>query len=361
MTGPAAVLLSYRLGGDDGVSVESRKWEWALRTLGFETRRVAGEFDDGLRPDDTWLGFLAIDPVAGAHVEPDALAAAIAGVDLVVVENLCSLPLNLGAARAASEVLSRHRGRVVFHHHDLAWERPELEALTEFPPLRPGSLHVAISDHARRGLLERGIAAVTIRNAFAADDEPGDRSGTRAGRGFAEGDFVVLQPTRAIPRKGVARGLCLAEDLAGSLPDRLVRYWLTGPAEDGYGPTLERLIASARVPVSEGRVPRVADAYAASDLVVVPSSWEGFGNPVVEAMLAGRPVVAGHYPALDELRELGLRPLPLDDAAEIDDFVRHPDVDVLDRNRAVAAHELALERLPSRLEAAFGQVGWEDW
>lgn len=353
--------MSYRLGGDDGVAVESRKWEWALRTLGFDTGRIAGEFDDGLRPDDTWLGFLAIDPVPGAPVEPDALAAALSGADLVIVENLCSLPLNVDAARTASEVLSRFRGRVVFHHHDLPWERPELGHLTEFPPRRPGSLHVAISDHARRGLVERGIDAVTIRNTFDGDGEPGDRSGTRGRWGFTDQDFVVLQPTRAIPRKGVDRGLRLAEHLAESLPDRVVRYWLTGPAEDGYGPTLDRLVASARVPVSEGRATRVADAYAASDLVVVPSTWEGFGNPVVEAMLAERPVVAGRYPAVDELRELGLRPLALDDVAGVDDFVRHPDVKVLARNRAVAAHELALDRLPSRLAEAFVQVGWADW
>ncbi len=37
-----AVSLSYRLGGADGVSIEAEKWQWALRTLGFEVRTVAG-------------------------------------------------------------------------------------------------------------------------------------------------------------------------------------------------------------------------------------------------------------------------------------------------------------------------------
>ena len=76
---PMAVQLSYRLGGADGVAVESRKWEWALRELGFDVRRVAGELDGDFRPDDTWLPFLAIDPVPGSRPEPDALAAALAG------------------------------------------------------------------------------------------------------------------------------------------------------------------------------------------------------------------------------------------------------------------------------------------
>lgn len=361
MTTPAAVLLSYRLGGDDGVSVESRKWEWALRALGFATRRVAAEFEDGLRPDDTWLGFLAIDPVPGTRSEPDALAVSLAGADLVVVENVCSLPLNVDAARTASGVLSQFPGRVVFHHHDLPWERPELGHLTEFPPRRPGSLHVAISDHARRELSDRGISAVTIRNAFDMDVAAGDRSGTRAQQGFTAEDVVVLQPTRAIPRKEVPRGIRLAEQLDSLLPGRSVRYWLTGPAEDGYGATLDRIVAGAAVPVVQGRVERVADAYAAADLVVVPSSWEGFGNPIVEAMLAEKPVAAGRYPALDELRELGLRPLPLDDVATVGAFVRQPDLGLLARNREVATRELALDRLPSRLEQAFRQIGWEHW
>ena len=72
MTAPEAVVVSYRLGGADGVAVEAAKWEWALRELGFTVRRVAGEFET-LRPDDTWLPFLAIDPVDGAHPDPTAL------------------------------------------------------------------------------------------------------------------------------------------------------------------------------------------------------------------------------------------------------------------------------------------------
>ena len=49
---PQAVTISFRLGGDDGVSVEARKWAAALRELGFETRRVAGA-DRRRRPDPT--------------------------------------------------------------------------------------------------------------------------------------------------------------------------------------------------------------------------------------------------------------------------------------------------------------------
>ena len=195
---PVAVQVSFRLGGADGVAVEARKWEWALGELGFRVRRVAGELDDGLRPDDAWLPFLAIDPVDGAAPEPDALAAALAGAQLVIVENLCSLPLNPDASTTTAAVLAAHPGAVVFHHHDLPWQRPGLFTPDGIPPHRDNSMHVTINDYSRVQLENRGFDAVTLRNAFDLDPIRGDRDATRAAFGFAPDDLVLLQPTRAI-------------------------------------------------------------------------------------------------------------------------------------------------------------------
>ena len=342
------------------MSVEAAKWEWALRELGFVTRRVAGELADGLRPDDAWLPFLAIDPVEGARTEPDALAAAIVGCDLVVVENLCSLPLNETAARTTAEVLDRHDGRVLFHHHDLPWERSHLAHLDAFPPRRPNSLHVTINEAAARALAERGIDSVTIRNAFDLDPAPGDRATTRASFGFSDRDTVVVQPTRAIPRKEVARGLRFAEDVAGMLGTPVV-FWLTGPAEDGFGPELERVTAAAKIPVARGRTPRTTDMYAASDAVVFPSSWEGFGNPVVESVVAGRPIAVDRYPALDELLGLGFRFFSVDEPAPLVSYLRAPDLDRLEANRSVVRRYFDLRDLPGRIGDAFATVGWQHW
>src|SRR5262249_39960071 len=156
------------------------------------------------------------------------------------------------------------------------WERPQFAHVLEFPPARPNSLHVVINAVSRAGLAERGIEAELIRNAFDLDPRGGDRGSTRAQFGFEPGDLVVLQPSRAIPRKEVGLGIAFARDLATHVRDRRVRYWLTGPAEDGFGPELERLVATAEVPVTQGRADRPEDAYAAADVVVFPSSWEGF-------------------------------------------------------------------------------------
>lgn len=361
MSDTTAVLVSFRLGDVDGVSVEARKWEWALRELGFSTRRVAGEFGDGLRPDDTWIPFLAIDPVGGARPEPDVLAASLAGADLVVAENICSLPLNEAASSLTAHVLAEHEGRVVFHHHDLPWERERFAHIKAFPPRRPESLHVTINERARLQLAERGIDAQLVRNAFDLHPPEGDRAGTRAARGFDADDLVVLQPTRAIPRKRIDRGLELARLLHVELPEQVIRYWLTGPAEDGFDAELARLVAGAAVPVSTGRAPRPEDAYAAADLVVLPSSWEGFGNPVVEATVAGKPVAVAQYPVLDELLALGLHLLSIEDPAAVAEALRAPDPALAAANLACLHEHLDLADLPRRLAAAFAQVGWDEW
>jgi len=358
---PVAVQLSYRLGGADGVAVEARKWEWALRELGFAVRRVAGELDDDVRSDDLALPFLAIEPPDDTPPVPDQLAAALAGADLVIVENLCSLPINPDAAGLAARVLDAHVGRVVFHHHDLPWQRAGLPTPANVPPHRANSLHVTINDHSRMQLENRGFAAVTLRNAFELDPAPGDRASTRAEFGFGPDDFVLLQPTRAIPRKNIPAAIAFATELARREPERAMHLWVTGPAEDGYDDVFARLVADAAVPITIGRAATADDAYAAADLILFPSTWEGFGNPVIESIAHRRPIVVGNYPVLDELRAFGVHLLSLDDVDGVQAWLRTPDAAVLERNVELVRPHCSLPDLPRRIESVFASAGWSTW
>jgi mannosylglucosylglycerate synthase len=358
---PTAVQLSYRLGGADGVAVEARKWEWALRQLGFDVRRVAGELDDAPRADDVTLSFLAIDPPDDATPAAEELSAALAGVDLVIVENLCSLPINPDAANLAATVLDAHDGRVVFHHHDLPWQRAGLPTPSNVPPHRPNSLHVTINDHSRAQLENRGFEAATLRNAFELDPARGDRDTTRAEFGFAPTDVVLLQPTRAIPRKNIPAAIEFAAELARLEPERDVRLWITGPAEDGYDDVFARLVAHSEVPITVGRAASAADAYAAADLILFPSTWEGFGNPVIESIAHRRPIAVGHYPVLDELRGFGVVLLSIDDVAAVQAWLRSPDPAVLEANVENVRPHCSLADLPRRIDGVFASAGWSTW
>jgi glycosyltransferase involved in cell wall biosynthesis len=366
---PEAVVVSFRLGGADGVAVEARKWDWALGELGFEVRRVAGAIEDGGRPDDTVLPGLAIDaPRGGAVDDPvdeEAIAAALHGADLVIVDNLCSLPLNPRAATAVARVAAGHRGRVLFRHHDLPWQRRHFAHLgADLPPRVPGATHATINLRSRRELEARGYRdAATIHNYFDLDPPPGDRPATRAQFGFRDDELVLLQPSRAIERKNVPGAVRVATHLA-RMTERPVRLWVSGPAEDSYDDTLARIIEHAEIPVTLGRVDRVADAYAASDVVVFPSTWEGFGNPVIESIAARRACAAFPYPVLSEILAAGVRCFSTEQPEVLVRFLNEPEArreTYFDVNLRRAAISFAIEDLPGAIEQVFVAHGWIAW
>jgi glycosyltransferase involved in cell wall biosynthesis len=334
--GQRIAIVSYRLGMADGVSVTAEQWVHALRRLGIRVRTVAG---DG-RPD-------VLVPSLALHSPrpPDAaeLSAALDDVDLVVVDNVCSLPMN----RAVGEALADHlRGRpAVLRHHDLPWERAQYTALRSWPRTDPAWRHVTINELARHELRRRrGITATTVYHGFAERPSPEQRAAVR--RRMRVGDEpLVLQPTRAIARKGIATGLALTRAIGGT-------YWLTGPAEDGYQAELDAVLAAGQVPVRR-RLPfkvGMRGAYAACDAVVLPSSWEGFGLPLIESALHKRPIAVGRFPVARELAAFGFRWFDAADPEPLRAWLAHPDPELLDHNEALARSRFSIDALTRRLE-----------
>ncbi|HZA80415.1 MAG TPA: glycosyltransferase [Actinomycetes bacterium] len=336
-------LVSFRLGGPDGVSVVADHWGEVFRRLGLAVRTVAGA-----GRADRLLPGLELDGDAGPDL-PGRLAEALDDVDLVVVENVCSLPRNRGAAAALAGYLA---GRpAILHHHDLAWQRG-FGNLPGWPPDDPAWRHVTINELSRKELAERGLAAACVYGGFPVP-ERGRRSLARRLLGVAPERRLLLQPTRAIARKNVPAGLAMAAALGAD-------YWLTGPEEDGYGPELARLLGAAPCRVHR-RVPDgliMDDAYAASDAVVFPSTWEGFGVPLVEAALHHRPVAVGDYPVAAELAAFGFSWFPAGDPAPLRAFLDRPEPDLLARNRAVALRHFTLDALVDQLGTLLRGAGW---
>lgn len=339
----SVAVVSFRLGGADGVSIESAKWAAALHRLGLNVRTIAGagkadHLVDGLELDATR-------PVSGP-----ALTAALADVDLVVVENICSLPRNMRAAAALSQELV---GRpAVLHHHDLPWQRPGLPIPDPWPPTDPAWRHITINAQSEKELLNRGVRATYIPNTFDSPARPGRRNLARLLLGVPQGSWLLLHPTRALPHKDVPAGLDLATALGAT-------YWLTGPAEDGYQEEFERLLVTARCPVRRGLPDGLdmADAYAAADGVVFPSSWEGFGNPVIESALYRRPLAVADYPVLRELAAYGLRWFSVDQPDQFRKFLTRPDKSLLDHNATTAARFFPTAVLDRELRSLFLSSG----
>lgn len=330
-------ILSYRLGMADGVSVTAAQWATALRRLGARVTTVAGDGQADVLVDGLALA-------ATAPPRRAALAAALDDMDLVVVDNVCSLPMNRAVGEAVADYLV---GRpAVLRHHDLPWEREQYATLTSWPRDDPAWRHVTINEQARRDLAERrGIAATTVYHGFDERPCPRRRRAVRALLGVPGPGPLVLQPTRAIPRKNVHVGLALARALGGT-------YWLTGPAEDGFADRLDGLVRAAGVPVRRGLPLGVsmAAAYAACDVVVLPSSWEGFGLPLVESALHRRPLVVGDFPVARELGTLGFRWFTPADLDGLRDWLTAPDRALLDHNEALARRHFGMDALVRRLD-----------
>ncbi len=343
-------FVSFRLGLADGVSIVATSWERALRSIGFDIVTVAGE-----GPVDRIVPGLAIDAVEPPSISE--LELALDDVDLVVVENLLSIPLNLPASRAVAHVLA---GRpALLHHHDPPWQRERFAHIDELPPDDPQWRHVVINKLTQAEMLDRGLEATVIYNGFDVDPPLADRATSRSALDVADNELLLAHPVRAIERKNIPEAISIATALGGT-------YWLLGKPEDGYDEQLESALANATCRVIHEPSETRAQIYAAADMVLFPSTWEGFGNPPIEAAIYRKPVVVGTYPVAEEFRALGfdwfsptdLEAMRLHLAAKAAGADDPTDTQRLEHNQLLARQHLSHETMAEQLASLIDEAGW---
>ncbi|MDQ5841357.1 MAG: glycosyltransferase family 4 protein [Chloroflexota bacterium] len=405
-------IVATRLAGVDGVTFETAKWEAVLERMGHDVRLCAGEVDalrhsarlvpamHFLHPPASRVTSAAFDkdsdpqavrteiqrlagqllPVLAAWVETERL-------DLLVIENAWAIPMQLPLGAALQTLVDETGLPAIGHHHDYWWERERfnrcvvpdlLEA--SFPPDLPMVRHVSISSLAAAGLqARRGLSSTVVPNVFdfstaRPPPRPDIRRQLRTELGMGEEGYLIVQPTRVVPRKGIE----LAIDLVGRLGDPHAVLLITSPAGDeglDYLISLERRAERAKVnlryaadrfaPDHEGRplgpAHSLTDAYLAADLISYPSLYEGFGNALLEAVFYGKPVLVNRYPVFDaDIRPLGFRFVEVNGAIT-DDTVRTVRSILADPagQEADAEHNFAIGRKHlgyDRLERALGEL-----
>lgn len=128
-----------------------------------------------------------------------------------------------------------------------------------------------------------------------------DAAVMRAALGI-EGRFVLLASI-TYPHKDHATAVRAMHRLAARHPDvQLVLAGGPGPAEDAVTAVIAEVGMASRV-VRPGRVAaeRMATLLTEAAVVVVPSRYEGFGIPALEAMAAGVPVIVADAGSLPEV------------------------------------------------------------
>jgi glycosyltransferase involved in cell wall biosynthesis len=211
--------------------------------------------------------------------------------------------------RALGRVRAQLRGADVVHTHLWAGDTfGRIAGLLEHHPAIVSTIHNTRADDTWRGWLDRRLSRLSHRlvavseAAEAALIEGGysKASMTRIGNGIDLGRFcaVPLAPGRrvlAVGRLTRQKGFDVLIRALARLPD--VEAEIVGEGEDR--PSLEALIreTGARVRLPGWRAD-LGPHLAAAQVVVIPSRWEGFGLFAVEAMAAGRPVVASAVDAL---------------------------------------------------------------
>ena len=342
---PHVGFISTRLAGTDGVSLEAEKWCRILTGMGLECFYFAGECDTPpertvvvpeahfrhpvvfdltqrlfagpTRPPEVTLQVQTLKDHLKDNLE---LFVRRFEIDLLIIPNALSLPVNVPLGLAVTELIAETRLPSIGHHHDFSWERSRFAVhaagdylRASFPPNLPSLRHVVINSFAARQLaLRAGVSSILIPNVMDFDSPaPGPdeySAGLRSALGLHSGEKLLLQPTRVVPRKRIELAFELTRHLAGDCA--LLISHASGDEGSAYEAHLRGyaeligarvifasdIFAQVRKTLPDGRrVYSLADAYREARMITYPSTVEGFGNAFIETIYHRRPIVMSTY------------------------------------------------------------------
>ena len=380
-------FISTRFAGTDGVSLETEKWAQVLENMGYTCFYFAGELD---RPEEQCL----LSPKAHfEHPEISSINEFVFNnitrseevtekiseikhelthdikqfvntfeIDLIIIENAFAIPMNIPLGLALTDFVASTGMPTVAHNHDLFWERKRFAVNcvwdylnTAFPPRHPFIRQVVINSEARSQLaFRRGAAAIIIPNVmnYAKPPAPPDdyANDVREALGVTKDEYLILQPTRIVQRKGIEHAIELVSRLGRKgVNAKLVISHAAGDEGGDYERRVREysklmgvntlfvsdLIKDKRGRTSDGRkVYRLFDVYPHADLVTYPSSYEGFGNAFLEAIYFKKPILINAYSIYThDIKPKGFKMIEMDEY--ISEDAVNDVVDILkDKSRA---------------------------
>jgi glycosyltransferase involved in cell wall biosynthesis len=413
-------FISTRFCGTDGVTLETSKWAQVFQRNGYPCFWFAGELDRDpstsyLAPEAHFLSEVnqeINDAVVGSayrmvetsdliHAQSQILKRHLYrflqkfDIDVVVAENILSLPMQIPLGLALTEVIAETQIPTIAHHHDFYWERDRYlvngvgdHLQGSFPPKLNNIAHMVINTAAREELSRRcGIMAMVVPNVLDFHHPPKvDMDAARSFRdyiGVKADDLVVLQPTRVVQRKGIEHAINLVHAL-GRPNAKLVISHQAGDEGFEYAKWLKTFARSLNVDLmfvethlddpwgTYGRshsrkFPEFSlyDVYPGANFVTYPSLCEGFGNGLLEAIYFKKPVLVNRYATyVTDIEPLGF------DLVSIDGFLTQQAVERVNqlidsphlrrqmtgRNYNIARTHYSYQNLQDQLNGAMTQL-----
>jgi glycosyltransferase involved in cell wall biosynthesis len=339
-------IIIGRIGGVDGVALETEKWIDILKKLGHEVFILSGEFESWQMDYEHHTLFPALSFFSAeaeweqrkAFFEPDEDPDLLLDhvekwsdmiekrmlewikskkIEVILSENASALPCQLSMGVAIKKVVTRTGLPTVSHDHDFHWERgerymsvhPEVNQYVDdnFPLLIPHVKHAVINTFGVDTFKKRfGIDALLVPNVMDFKKVYGVPTAENKfflkDVGVKENEIALLQVTRIVRRKGIETAISLIE----KLNDRNLKLVITGNNNDDenkeyynelidqiHDLNLSRQIIFASHKVLDHK--DLSDVYAHGRACTYFSTYEGFGNAFVESILAKKPIFVNNY------------------------------------------------------------------
>ena len=163
---------------------------------------------------------------------------------------------------------------------------------------------IAVSEFSKQEILKVGFAPEEKLFAILEGVDPVFAAVSEVKNPVAEytSNPYILCVAHTYPHKNVHILIDAYTKLAGEIPHDLILVGKARRGEERVQLSLQRSNCSHRIHrLSNLEFSELTTVYQMADLFVLPSEYEGFGLPVLEAMLAGTPVVANKKASLPEV------------------------------------------------------------
>jgi len=388
-------VIIGRIGGIDGVAMETVKWIEVLEKMGHEVFILSGKFESGIKksPKHSYFPILSFFSKEAeweqrkAFFEPDTNVEVLLEnieansniiskkledwvnqnkIDCLLSENASALPCHLSMGIGIKKFAEKALIPIVSHDHDFHWERgdryvsvhPEINELVDksFPLLLPHVKNAVINTFGVETFKERFDREVmmvpNVMDFSKPNGEVNKKSKFLKRMEVDKSDILLLQTTRIVRRKGIETAISLID----KLDDKKLKLVITGSHLDDENNTYfnelvdltHELNLKEQIIFGCEKIAKHIDplgVYGHGRASTYFSTYEGFGNTFVECLLSRIPIFVNNFKPvyMPDIGSKGFKTVMLDDSQLTDDKVQQMSEIIYNRTLAKEIGEFNFE------------------